>query len=387
MKFFATMIASLGLLFASAAFAGGDEWMTDYAEAQKLAKEEGKALLLDFTGSDWCGWCIKLKEEVFSQDGWADEAQKHFVLVELDYPRDQSLVTDEERAQNERLKNLYGAWVRGYPTILLTTAEGDVINKTGYQRGGPEKYNSHLAELLENREAAEEKANEAAQAVSAISEAESSEAKKTALQDAISFFDSAEATHPGAWRKWSIIDTVIEVDPKNKEGMLEVLLDGELVNDALASAIAAADPKNKDGLITKAVDAGASNDDIYAVVKEIDSDNKDGLLEAAIDSAIGGLTMANAAAWLPKADDLKAAKHHHDMNVVVQVYLVAANINGQVTKDFKAAYEWIDAAKALDVGDDEDAANMQKQADSIKARIEQIEKQEASKKEAGNSKK
>lgn len=122
-----------------------DLWIQDFAAAKAKAKAENKHLLLDFTGSDWCGWCIKLDEEVFSKDEFRKEAPKHFVLVKLDYPQDKSLVTDAVRAQNEELQGQYQ--IEGYPTILLTDCDGLVYAQTGYREGGAEDYNSHLAEL------------------------------------------------------------------------------------------------------------------------------------------------------------------------------------------------------------------------------------------------
>lgn len=138
---------SLFTTLALATFAAAQEatWVSDFAKAKAQAKAEKKDLLIDFTGSDWCGWCIKLDEEVFSQDVFRLEAPKHFVLVKLDFPRNKELVTEEVRKQNAELGELYQ--IQGYPTILLCDCEGRVYGATGYQEGGPEKYNTHLAEL------------------------------------------------------------------------------------------------------------------------------------------------------------------------------------------------------------------------------------------------
>ncbi|WP_269524474.1 thioredoxin family protein [Coraliomargarita parva] len=121
------------------------EWMTDFKSAQAKAQSEGKPLLLDFTGSDWCGWCIRLKKEVFSQPEFAEYAESALVLVELDFPRSKPL-SDAEKEQNEALAKKYG--IRGYPTIILLSPEGKLVGRTGYQPGGAEKYVSHLKELL-----------------------------------------------------------------------------------------------------------------------------------------------------------------------------------------------------------------------------------------------
>ena len=126
-------------------FAGGDGWETNFEKAKQKATQENKALLVDFTGSDWCGWCIRLKKEVFDHKEFSDFANKHFVLVELDYPQNK-VQSDEIKAQNNKLKNTYQ--IQGYPTILLMDAKGRPFAKTGYQAGGPPAYNKHLQGLL-----------------------------------------------------------------------------------------------------------------------------------------------------------------------------------------------------------------------------------------------
>ena len=77
-------ITFLGLV--ATAFAG-DGWLTDFEAAKAKAKAENKPMLLDFTGSDWCGWCVKLDKEVFSKAAFKDYADAELVLVEIDFPR------------------------------------------------------------------------------------------------------------------------------------------------------------------------------------------------------------------------------------------------------------------------------------------------------------
>ena len=79
------------LLFHSHVLAAGEGWTNDFEAAKTKAKKEGKHLLLDFTGSDWCGFCIRLHGEVFSKEVFRKEVPKHFVLVELDFPRQKQL--------------------------------------------------------------------------------------------------------------------------------------------------------------------------------------------------------------------------------------------------------------------------------------------------------
>lgn len=120
-------------------------WLTNLEEAQQIAKEEGLPILIDFTGSDWCGWCIKLVDEIFSQKEFIEYATENLVMVKLDFPKD-IYQTEKTKAYNDNLAKKYG--IKGFPTILLLNSEGDVIAQTGYQYGGAAKYVEHLQELL-----------------------------------------------------------------------------------------------------------------------------------------------------------------------------------------------------------------------------------------------
>ena len=122
------------LLFALPLLAQEAAWLTKYEEAKELAKKENKLILADFTGSDWCGWCIKLKEEVFSKPEFATWAKDKVVLLELDFPRKTELPA-ELKEQNEKLRKEHG--VQGYPTVLLLDAEGKKVGEMGYEEGGP----------------------------------------------------------------------------------------------------------------------------------------------------------------------------------------------------------------------------------------------------------
>lgn len=145
-----TLGAVTAALFCSAsAFAAGEGWTSDFAAAKKEAASSEKDLLIDFTGSDWCGWCIRLNKEVFSHDEFKVGTNDTFVKVELDYPQDKSILTEEVQKQNAELKEKYP--ISGYPTILLADAEGRPYAATGYQQGGPDAYVTHLNELRGNK--------------------------------------------------------------------------------------------------------------------------------------------------------------------------------------------------------------------------------------------
>ena len=120
-------------------------WLTNLEKAQENAKEKGLPIFVDFTGSDWCGWCFKLRDDIFSQEEFIQYATENLILVKLDFPRNIPQ-TEEIKTYNNNLARKYG--IKGFPTILLLNSEGQVIARTGYQYGGAAKYVEHLQELL-----------------------------------------------------------------------------------------------------------------------------------------------------------------------------------------------------------------------------------------------
>jgi len=119
-------------------------WLTDLPKAQAKAKEENKLVMLDFTGSDWCGWCIKLNKEVFSQPEFADYANKNLVLMEVDFPRSKPQTAELKKA-NAALQDKYK--VEGYPTIIVLNGDGKKVGELGYQPGGPKVFIAELDKL------------------------------------------------------------------------------------------------------------------------------------------------------------------------------------------------------------------------------------------------
>ncbi len=121
------------------------EWETDLVQAVKTAKASGKYVLVDFTGSDWCPWCMKLEEEVFSQPEFKKYAAKNLICVLVDFPQDK-YQSDEQKAWNKLLAKKYG--VTGYPTIIMFSPNGGFVLKSGYQYGGAENYVNYLKEAI-----------------------------------------------------------------------------------------------------------------------------------------------------------------------------------------------------------------------------------------------
>lgn len=120
------------------------DWQTDLPKAQAQAKTEKKLVMLDFTGSDWCGWCIKLNKEVFSKPEFAEYAKKNLVAVEVDFPNKKKLSPEQKQA-NAALAKKYE--IKGYPTIIVLNSEGKKVGELGYQAGGPKAFIAELEKL------------------------------------------------------------------------------------------------------------------------------------------------------------------------------------------------------------------------------------------------
>jgi thioredoxin-related protein len=119
-------------------------WFTSYELAQKEAQSKQRLLLMDFTGSDWCGWCIMLDKEVFSKPEFKEYASKNLVLLELDFPRSKKM-PPETAKQNERLAVKYG--IQGFPTVVVFDSTGKPLGALGYQAGGPQAFIAELEKL------------------------------------------------------------------------------------------------------------------------------------------------------------------------------------------------------------------------------------------------
>ncbi|TRX37088.1 thioredoxin family protein [Flavobacterium restrictum] len=120
------------------------KWYTNVNEAIAVGNKEKKPLLLFFTGSDWCGWCIRLQKEVLTTPEFATWAKANVILVELDFPR-RAPQTDEIKKQNNDLQQAFN--IQGFPTICIAngiTKDGKTnfqgLGTTGYVAGGPKAW-------------------------------------------------------------------------------------------------------------------------------------------------------------------------------------------------------------------------------------------------------
>jgi len=146
-------IATL-LLAGPQAFASGEGWETDLEGALAKAAETDTVVLADFSGSDWCGWCIKLDKEVFSKERFKTFSAKNLINCIIDFPKDTSKISPEQQEMNKEYATRYE--VSGYPTVLLLEPDGSVILQTGYREGGAESYVSFITTALKARKKVKE---------------------------------------------------------------------------------------------------------------------------------------------------------------------------------------------------------------------------------------
>jgi len=285
-------------------------WIADFDEAVKVAKAEKKDLFVDFTGSDWCGWCKKLDAEVFSKEEFLTAVKKDFVLVSLDYPHDEAVkakVPNPKR--NTELSEKYG--IRGFPTILLMTPDGNVYGQTGYQKGGPTKYVEHVAEL---RTKGKKELADTMAVVEAYEKAAAGDAKLAAWDKVA---DALQAAGDESAVAKSLVPTVrsaftFDADNakgKKKRAVLVLLKTGNSDAEVVAAG-KALDPKNEAGLLEMVVQGQfmAVTDDATAkdALKALDELDAFG---AQKDKEIGFMLHATGATWCADhLEDLPRAK-------------------------------------------------------------------------------
>jgi thioredoxin-related protein len=302
-------------------------WFADFDPASEAAKNQKKDLLVDFTGSDWCPWCVKLHEEVFGVASFLDAAQKSYVLVSLDFPRsEEALKRVPNPARNRELARKYR--IEGYPTVLLMTASGDAYAKMGYEEGGPDKFMESLRAAAESGRKELEEVN----AFVAAFEAAPAPERSKQVEAAIARLGALAGDSPFATKVARIVAAGYSLDPGNKSGLerkaFDALLAAHFVDDATVAAAKSLDPKNAEGLIERTV---------LVAAKGIDSQEA-------------------LAHWLTLLDDLLAAGPFKDAQLGKRLLGSAAVMANQHLKDLAKAKVYATKLKelGLDGPDDED---------------------------------
>ncbi len=221
------------------------EWMTDLDAAKAKAAAENKAVLVDFTGSDWCGWCVRLRKVVLDTPEFEAYAKDKFIFMEVDLPQNPKFDA-ALRARNEELAKQYG--VNGFPTIMVLTPQGEIAGGfNGYVpsvAAASEKLNAALAtaELLKKAES-----QQGAEKLDSLLKAYRSLPKK--MQDsAVSLRKRIIALDPqdtlGMARQQKIED-----QRKAFQSALSSALSKAEALAAIEKALADAYPENKSGIL------------------------------------------------------------------------------------------------------------------------------------------
>jgi len=141
------MPTALAVIALASVATARDGWMDDVDKALTKAKKENKAVMVEFTGSDWCHWCKVMEKQVFSKKSFNKEASKNFILVSIDLPKNDSKL----RKKNKPVVKKYR--VKGWPTVILFGAKGKEFHRfPGAQFQTVDKFLTHLSEELEKKD-------------------------------------------------------------------------------------------------------------------------------------------------------------------------------------------------------------------------------------------
>jgi thioredoxin-related protein len=135
----------LGLLLLTSS----SEWLTNFDAAKEIAGKDNKFILLNFSGSDWCAPCIKMKQEVFQNEAFMSIADKQLVLIRADFPRSKkNQLSKEQKAHNEALAEKYNPLGK-FPYTLLLDKNGKILKEwDGYEVASQDKFIAALKKEL-----------------------------------------------------------------------------------------------------------------------------------------------------------------------------------------------------------------------------------------------
>ncbi len=144
------LVASVsGVLWAHDTESPRDGWHTDLEKGKKLAQQEGKDLLIKFTRSQGCGWCLKLEKEVISQTSFKEQMSQNYILVIINYPRDHRQWSPEFKKRHEQLKKYYH--VNHLPNLVFADANGRPYESKSYRNQNPEVYFKEIIKIHDQR--------------------------------------------------------------------------------------------------------------------------------------------------------------------------------------------------------------------------------------------
>jgi len=133
-------------------FSTGVEWLGDFDAAKKEATDKHKLILINFSGSDWCGPCIRLRKEILETPAFENYAAEHLILVRADFPRQKkNQLSKDQVKKNEKLADMYNSQGK-FPYTLLLDDQGKVIKSwDGFPNETPDQFIADIKKFEANR--------------------------------------------------------------------------------------------------------------------------------------------------------------------------------------------------------------------------------------------
>ncbi len=123
-------------------------WNTNFEASKEQATEGEKYILLNFSGSDWCGNCIRLDRTFFQSEAFKEFAPQHFVLLNADFPmKKKNKLSKEQTAHNDKLSEKYNK--KGvFPKTLVLNAQGEIVGMMKHPLSSPADYIKNLEDIV-----------------------------------------------------------------------------------------------------------------------------------------------------------------------------------------------------------------------------------------------
>ena len=139
-------LITLALFLLMCQFSFSQNWLTDFSKAKEISKKEQKKIVLVFSGSDWCGPCIKLDAYIWKNTEFKEYANENLVMLKADFPRKKkNKLSAEQQVHNDKLAEKYRAQ---FPLVAVLNFEGKVLGRIGFKKKyAPQDYIDFIAAL------------------------------------------------------------------------------------------------------------------------------------------------------------------------------------------------------------------------------------------------
>ncbi|MFK5877910.1 MAG: thioredoxin family protein [Flavobacteriaceae bacterium] len=139
-----TILLAFTLLTFSQVFS--QNWITDFSKAKEFSASQHKNIMLVFSGSDWCGTCIKMENQIWKSNGFVTYSDKHLILLKVDFPKKKkNRLSDELQAHNDKLAETYQA---KFPLVVILDSDGKVLDSFGFIKDfTPQDYINRISKL------------------------------------------------------------------------------------------------------------------------------------------------------------------------------------------------------------------------------------------------